>query len=81
MEAIATYLFRSSVWLTGFALVYILFLRNERFFTLNRFFLVFGILASIGFPFFTWHYTVIFHMIPTAEVSEPTFQETESPET
>jgi TonB family protein len=80
MEAIATYLFRSSVWLTGFALVYILFLRNERFFTLNRFFLVFGILASIGFPFFTWHYTVIFPMIPSAEVSEPTFQETVSPE-
>ncbi len=45
MEALATYLIKSSFWLTGFALVYALFLRNERFFALNRIYLVPGILA------------------------------------
>ncbi len=49
MEALATYLIKSSVWLTGFALVYALFLRNERFFVLNRIYLVSGILFSIVF--------------------------------
>ena len=51
MEDFALYLFKSSVWLTGFAAVYFLFLRNERFFVLNRIFLVAGILSSIAFPF------------------------------
>jgi len=74
MEALALYLFRSSVWLTGFALVYALFLRNERFFTLNRIYLVSGILVSIIFPLFTWHYTVLLPFIPSIEVSEPQMQ-------
>ena len=80
METVATYLIKSSVWLTGFALIYALFLRNERFFTLNRIFLVSGILASIIFPLFTWHYTVIFPVVPTNEVFEqPILQRSEIP--
>ena len=71
MEDFALYLFKSSVWLTGFAAVYFLFLRNERFFVLNRIFLVAGILSAIVFPFFTWHYTVIFPVMPTVNVDEP----------
>ena len=74
MEDFALYLFKSSVWLTGFAAVYFLFLRNERFFVLNRIFLVAGILSSIAFPFFTWHYTVIFPVMPTVNVDEPQIQ-------
>ncbi|MBW8330702.1 MAG: TonB family protein [Prolixibacteraceae bacterium] len=74
MEALATYLIKSSVWLTGFALVYALFLRNERFFVLNRIYLVSGILISIIFPFFTWHYTVVLPVVPTPEVFEPQIQ-------
>jgi TonB family protein len=74
MEDFALYLFKSSVWLTGFAAVYFLFLRNERFFVLNRIFLVAGILSSIAFPFFTWHYTVIFPVLPTVNVDEPQIQ-------
>ncbi len=58
MESFAFYLLKSAVWLAGFALVYILFLRNERYFALNRIYLVSGILFSIVFPFFTWYYTV-----------------------
>lgn len=71
MEALALYLFKSSVWLTGFAAIYFLFLRNERFFVLNRIFLVAGIVFSIAFPFFTWHYTVVFPIIPTVNIDEP----------
>lgn len=71
MEDFALYLFKSSVWLTGFSAVYFLFLRNERFFVLNRIFLVAGILSAIVFPFFTWHYTVIFPVMPTVNVDEP----------
>jgi len=71
METFALYLIKSTVWLTGFFLIYIAFLRNERFFTLNRIYLVSGILVSIIFPLFTWHYTVIFPVTPTAEVLEP----------
>ncbi|HET6557649.1 MAG TPA: TonB family protein, partial [Prolixibacteraceae bacterium] len=70
MEAFALYLFRSVVWLTGFALVYLLFLRNERYFLLNRIYLLAGMIASILFPFFTWHYTVMIPFTPTVELSE-----------
>ena len=58
MEAFALYLFKSVIWLSGFALVYLLFLNNERFFLLNRFYLVSGILISFFFPFITVHYNV-----------------------
>ena len=58
MEAIGLYLLRSAVWLAGFALVYSLFLRNERFFLLNRIYLVFGILASVILPLLTVRYVV-----------------------
>ena len=59
METFGIYLLKSAVWLTGFAIVYLAFLRNERYFRLNRFFLFSGIIASIIFPFFTWYYTVL----------------------
>jgi TonB family protein len=58
MNEFALYLFKSSCWLTGFALVYMLFLRNERFFLLKRVFLISGILVSIIFPLFSFHYSV-----------------------
>lgn len=59
MEAFIMYVFRSVIWLTGFALVYYLFLRNERFFELNRCFLVSGIVASLLLPFITISYKVL----------------------
>jgi TonB family protein len=74
METFALYLIKSSVWLTGFSLIYFLFLRNERFFVLNRIYLVCGILVSIIFPLFTWHYTVIFPASPTVDILEPQVQ-------
>ncbi|MBE0666419.1 MAG: carboxypeptidase-like regulatory domain-containing protein, partial [Bacteroidales bacterium] len=63
MEALALYLLKSAAWISGFALVYFLFLKNERFFTLNRFFLVGGIFTSLIFPFITVRYVV---MLPAA---------------
>jgi len=58
MEELATYLFRSVIWITGFGLVYVLFLQNERFFSLNRIFLVTGIISSLVFPFVTVRYVI-----------------------
>ncbi len=58
METFAFYLLKSAAWLSGFALVYVVFLQNERYFVLNRIFLIGGILAAVFLPFYTWHYTV-----------------------
>jgi TonB family protein len=58
METIALYLFRSVVWLTGFTVIYFLFLRNERFFMINRIFLLSGIIASLLFPLLTISYAI-----------------------
>ncbi len=69
MESFGLYLLKSAVWLTGFALVFLVVLRNERYFQLNRIYLLSGIVASIVFPFYTWHYAVMLPSFPAAEVS------------
>ncbi|MEI6274966.1 MAG: TonB family protein [Prolixibacteraceae bacterium] len=66
MEAIGMYLLKSAIWLSGFALVYFLVLRNEHFFRLNRVYLLAGIIASLLFPFYTFHYAVILPAISTS---------------
>ncbi len=71
MQAFGLYLLKSAIWLTGFAIVFLLFLRNERYFLLNRIFLLSGIFASIIFPFYTWHYAVMLPSLPAAEISIP----------
>ena len=58
METLSFYLLKSAIWISGFALVYIVFLQNERYFVINRFFLIGGILSAIVLPLITWHYTV-----------------------
>ena len=63
METFALYILKSIIWLSGFALVYILFLRNERFFLLNRFYLITGIIISFLFPLISVNYIV---MLPEA---------------
>src|SRR5665647_987447 len=64
MESLGLYLLKSAVWLTGFALVFLIVLRNERYFLLNRIYLLSGIIASIVFPLYTWHYAVILPPAP-----------------
>ena len=71
MEAFGVYLLKSAVWLTGFTLIFLVFLRNERFFGLNRAFLLSGIFASIIFPLFTWHYAVVLPPLPVEEIQIP----------
>jgi len=71
MEAFGLYLLKSAIWLTGFTIVFLVFLRNERYFELNRAYLLSGIFASIVFPFYTWHYAVILPSLPVAEISIP----------
>ena len=58
METFAGYLLKSVIWLTGFAVVYFLFLQNERFFLLKRYYLISGILVSFIFPLLSVHYQV-----------------------
>src|SRR5450756_631517 len=72
MEAFAMYLLKSVVWLTGFALVFILFLRNERFFVLNRIYLITGILTSFLLPFISIHYAVVLPVLKNMQTEEIT---------
>src|SRR5665647_1697634 len=65
METLGLYLLKSAVWLTGFTIVFLVVLRNERYFRLNRIYLLSGIVAAIVFPFYTWHYAVI---LPSVQV-------------
>lgn len=69
MEQLAFFLIKSVLWTTGFALVYHLFLRNERYFGINRFFLLAGIISSLLFPFITLHYIVTLPVVNTLATS------------
>jgi|GEM_PF-315484 len=69
METLMAYLIRSSVWLTGFGLIYLVFLRNERYFVLNRIFLLTGMIASLCFPFVRFHYTLVMPVFEAAAVT------------
>jgi TonB family protein len=73
METIGLYLLKSAAWLTGFALVYLLVLRNEHFFRLNRIFLLTGIAASLLFPFYTFHYAVVLPALTSGTTSVGAF--------
>jgi TonB family protein len=68
MEQAALYLLKSATWLAGFTLLYLLFLRNERFFILKRVYLVAGVILSLLLPLVTLHYRV--------ELQAPLIQET-----
>jgi TonB family protein len=67
METLGFYLLKSVIWLSGFALIYIVFLKDERFFTLNRFYLLSGIMAAFIMPLLTIRYTV---MLPLPEITQ-----------
>ena len=75
MEAFAMYLIKSVIWLAGFTLVFILFLRNERFFLLNRIYLISGILTSFLFPLVSIHYTVVLPVISNMQADTPSVTE------
>lgn len=58
MDDLSFYLLKSVSWLSAFAAIYALFLRNERYFILNRLFLLLGIVCALVLPWFTWRYAV-----------------------
>ena len=58
MEQAAFYLLKSASWLAGFTLLYILFLRKERYFMLKRIYLLTGVILSLLLPLITIHYRV-----------------------
>ncbi len=58
MDAIFYYLFKSTVWISSFAIIYFTFLRNERFFNMNRYYLLLGIFSAFVFPSITFKYFV-----------------------
>lgn len=55
---IDSYIFKSACWLSCFVLIYLIFLRNERFFGLKRFYLLAGLILSIVLPIVTIHYRI-----------------------
>ena len=70
MGAFVLYLFKSVIWISGFALVFILFLRNERYFVLNRIYLIAGILTAFIFPLISIHYAVVMPVVSNVQSSE-----------
>ena len=75
METFALYLFKSVIWLAGFTLVFILFLRNERFFVLNRIYLLAGIITSFLFPLISIHYTVVLPVVRNYQIENAVVSE------
>lgn len=69
MEAFLIYLLKSSAILSLFYLVYFFLLRKDTFFTVNRHFLLAGILSSIVFPFLEFT-TIEFIEQPTFHIVE-----------
>ncbi len=70
MEHFGLYLLQSASWLSGFALIYLIFLRNERFFEVNRVYLITGLLASFFLPFISISYPVIISYEGSIESAE-----------
>ncbi len=58
MEQFATYLLKSALWLALFTVLYLLFLRKERFFRLKRAYLMGSVVLSLLLPLVTIHYVV-----------------------
>jgi TonB family protein len=80
MEAFALYLLKSVIWLTGFALIFIFFLRNERFFFLNRIYLITGIIAAFFLPLISIHYTVILPAVTNFQSGVAVVSQIQKPE-
>jgi TonB family protein len=80
MVTFALYLFKSVIWLAGFTLVFILFLKNERFFVLNRFYLLAGIITSFLFPLISIHYTVVLPVVRNIQIGNAVVSEIQNPD-
>jgi beta-lactamase regulating signal transducer with metallopeptidase domain len=63
------YILKASAILTLFLTVYLIFLKNETFFKLNRFFLLMGLLAALLLPFVTFKEEI--HVMASALSTAP----------
>jgi TonB family protein len=78
MGPLTIYMLKSASWLSVFSLVYLVFLRNERYFLLKRTYLLTGILFSLLLPLFSIHYTVELPFSPVVnDFSEATLSSSE----
>lgn len=68
MEALAIYLFKSSLCALVFLSIYWCFFKNETFYHFNRYFLLIGLIGSVVCPFYTYFYEV--NVIPTGGFSQ-----------
>jgi len=81
MNAFGSYLLQMGCWLAGFWLIYVLVLRKETFFNLNRWFLLSGLVLSLLMPMFPLRYAVevaapevefqALSEVPIAEIAAP----------
>jgi len=76
MEAILLYLLKSGTVLGLFYCCYILFLKNETYFTANRHFLLCGILASLSIPFISIKNIIWIEAISTPLITNTVIQTT-----
>ncbi|MGQ1947767.1 TonB family protein [Geofilum sp. OHC36d9] len=53
MTPLTLFLIKSTLWTTGFLIIYVLFLKNEKDFVTNRIFLNTGVVFSLLLPFWT----------------------------
>ncbi len=72
MNALGSYLLQMGCWLAGFWLVYVLVLRKETFFNLNRWFLLSGLVLSLFMPMFPLRYAL---EVAAPEVEFPSLSE------
>ena len=67
MNTITNYLLQMSCWLAAFWMIYVLLLKKETYFRLNRWFLITGLLFSVVLPLFPFTYKV-YRVVQESEV-------------
>ncbi len=72
MKDIIFYFLKSGLWIGVFGMIYWFFLKKETFYKFNRFFLLFGLIASFVLPFCIFKYTIKLNITPFITSSEAT---------
>lgn len=78
MFTIGLYLIKSCVYLLAFYIPFILLLKGTTFFTINRMYLVFGLLLSFVLPLYTGLTKITAYTPPELPFMEPLLTQTES---
>jgi TonB-dependent SusC/RagA subfamily outer membrane receptor len=78
MESVAIYLFKYSIWICLFWLIYWFFFRKETFFGFNRVFLLCGLALSFALASCRYHYSVMLNLPLAAFTENSPVQEVQS---